>query len=271
LLAQSESEFFDESLLDESDVVYAQYLTHRASVVNEQSNLRLLQTTLRTLLDSAGLTQLAQNTNLSLSSADQNAAQKQAEYAQSIGQQNTLVSSAQLSSLYAERSLAKNVAPFSGLVAEVFVEEGDYVQPGAALMKLVGVSGYEVSVRVPIMMLPLLEVGQVFVVDGVSVGAVSRFSPAVSQGSIEVFIELRADNLVTGQTIAGAILLGTDDASIVAIPRSYIHFTTQGTYIELESGTSRKIDIMYDASDMLYVKVYGDIDTPLKAVTGIKL
>ncbi|MBF0589244.1 MAG: efflux RND transporter periplasmic adaptor subunit [Magnetococcales bacterium] len=98
-------------------------------------------------------------------------------------------------------------APFAGFLQERFVEQGEYVSPGAQLMELVDDGTILVTAHVPQQQVALLQSGQQGVarfLDGREVNGTVRYVAARADRETRSFrVELEIDN-ASGQVSAGA-------------------------------------------------------------------
>jgi RND family efflux transporter MFP subunit len=132
----------------------------------------------------------------------------------------------------AERQLQKTQlrAPFSGIVSERTVSEGDVVQSGNPLFTVVDPSSMRLEAAVPVTALASLTVGSLveFEVSGyngkVFVGRVLRINPAVDPGTrqvrITVAIPNRGNSLVAGLFARGRVT--SLERQALALPLSAI-------------------------------------------------
>lgn len=267
LLTQSESIFFDESIVDPESDLYATFMEYRSAVLSSQVALRTAQQNFTSADNAVKQTKLAGETERTISQINALAAAKQSALSDTMTLQTGVVQKAQLGVLYAQKNLAQSYAPFSGIVSHLFVDTGEYVQPGSPLLTLEGVSGYETVVHIPIQMVDMLQEGQEFLVDGAVVGRVSHFAPTAITGSVNVFIELTGTH-VPGEYVSGQLQLHTDHTNIIEVPRSYIYFTNEGPAVRSVEHILYPVEILYDASDVLYVRT--DSSYPLELIPAVQ-
>ncbi len=268
----SEDSFFDQRVLDVQSGTYAQYLLQRTAITTSQAQLRSGVSALQTLLDAAMETQERSDRQHRLAQIDRLGAETQEAYAREVATYTNNVNQAQLGVVRAQYGLSRNFSPFDGVVRDVYVERGEYVQPGSALLSLYDVSGYELSVRVPADVSDRLAQGQVFLVNDMIAGYVDRFSPILKNGGVTVYIQLLPDIARVGEVLSGTLLLDVSSQEFIyAIPRAYIDFTNTGPELLGLSGRRYPVRIMQDMSDLLYVQSVGEIGEALQPMPRIRL
>lgn len=267
----AETRFFDEKRLATDMGVYAQYLEHRSKTVTAQNSLQTSVNALRTTFDTSTTNTQTLDTSLALAHIDEQASQVQARYAENLTQQQIAVSNAQSGVARAQYSLTQSHAPFSGVISEVFVEQGEYVAPGTPLYTIVGKGVREVKTSVPIAYLPLLAEGELFMMDNVPAGIVRHFAPLAVEGSVEVFIELTSPQFVIGDVVRGELLLESSNTNVITVPRSHLFFDSHGAYITYESGEHTYFHILHDIGDFVYGTPEVLRDIPLIPSSSINL
>lgn len=265
----AEHDFFDEKLIEVNSEIYTTYLNHRRALVGGASGLEAAIATLQTAQNNGALSLHGEDTQVSLGEINYRTAQDALKNTGAIFDQTNNVSERQLDVLYAQRSLGAPSAPFTGVVSEIYVEDGEYVTPGTPLMKIVGSGARELEVRVPASMLPFLKEGLPFVVSGETKGFVSRFAGVLTEGSVAVFIELTGASSLVGGSMEGDILFDIDSTLLTMIPRSYVFFNGNGSYVRTESGSAVPVVIVYDTGEMLYIRSSSALVTNLLPAVGI--
>lgn len=174
---------------------------------------------------------------------------------------------AQAAVVAAELGLGIEVAPFSGTVTQVFVEEGQHVMPGTPLLSYVSTAEQEVEVTVAPALRSYLVVGAPLVIDGQVVGVVDRLAPDAALGGVPVFIRL------TTPFPLGASLRGLLELPVEAtrISRRELFFAASGPYVVDALGESVSVRIVFDAGDTLYIEPVQKLVLPLTEATGIRL
>ena len=154
----------------------------------------------------------------------------------------------------ADRQLAKASirAPFSGIVSEASVSEGDVVSPGTALFSVVDPSTMRLEATVPVEQLSQVKVGipVKFSVTGYQgrafEGKIERVNPAVDpatrQVRVIVAVPNRSNSLVAGLYAEGRV--ATDSRTAVVVPSEAVD--TRGVRpftMRLRSGRVEKLDV----------------------------
>lgn len=271
VLVDGESDFFDAKVVKEESTLYGAYLGHRERIVEAQATLRSRIGSVRDSLVTNEQSILSAETQSTLQEIEYATAAQKAENAAQSAQQSNRVSNAALDVLYAEGSLGMPRAPFSGVIGEVFVNEGEYVVPGTALMTLVGVGAKELRVTVPATMLPYLEEGAAFTSDSIVLGHVTRFAPVLTSGVVTVFIALTDADFVPGDILRGEIQCKLAVSEVIALPRAYLSFDSTGAYVRTLSGARVRVVIMHDTGTTLLVKPITPIAEPLMKTVGMIL
>lgn len=271
VFTSAETRFFDERRLATDMSVYAQYLDHRSNTATSQNVLQTSVNALRASHDTGTTNTQTLDTSLALALIDEQASLTQTEYAENLTKQQLIVANAQSGVARAQYSLTKSHAPFSGVISEVFVEQGEYVAPGTPLYTIVGKGVREVKTTIPLDYLPLLAEGELFVMNDTPAGVVRHFAPLAVKGSVEVFIELTSPLFVIGDVVRGELLLQSTNTNVTMVPRSHLSFDSHGAYITYESGDRSYFQILHDIGDF----VYGTPETvhtmPLLASSGSNL
>jgi multidrug efflux pump subunit AcrA (membrane-fusion protein) len=271
LLTLAETDFLDRQKVDPASTLYASYIGTRSNTIASLNALRSSHAGLATQLDTSTASRETALTTESLAKLAEESAGTQLGYANQITKQQSLVSNAELGVVYAGLSLTEATAPFSGIISKVHVENGEYVTQGTALFTLVGAGAREIRVSVPTVFLPLLQEGAPFTVDGEVVGRIQRFAPVMTNGNVEVFIEFSSYTYVAGEVLRGELLLESNDAHIVQIPRSHLFFNSQGPYVTYESGETSYVTILTDRGDFLYVALENKREEKIKLASSIHL
>lgn len=269
VLVSGESDFLDRRVMSTDSSSYSAYFTHREAIIGAQTNLRSSIGSVRVSQISGTVGNHSAETERELGRINYTAASQMAENEEYIARQSDAVSQASLDVLHEESSLGISRAPFAGVVSEVFVDEGAYLMQGEPLLRLTGTGGSELMVTVPHSMLPYLREGLEFTVDGTVRGYVTHFAPVLIGGSVTVFIELVDDGYVVGDTLRGEIRCEVTDVTTMALPRAYVHFDTEGSYIRTDEGTVVRVVILYDTGNTFIVRSSTQITEPLQRATGI--
>jgi RND family efflux transporter MFP subunit len=126
-------------------------------------------------------------------------------------------------------------APHAGVVVERLAQVGEYLQPGAAVARLVQTSDVELSARAPAALAQRLAPGDPVAVrqDGIEYQArIRAVVPAADQVSRQLELRLSLDD---GQWLVGSaaeVALPQADAhSVVAVPRDALVLRPDGSYV----------------------------------------
>lgn len=271
LFSTAESDIFDrESSFVTSDI-QNEYLIKRSSVLASANLLQVAQAKWQQVIDGALEEKVSLGTNVAVTEVDQHLAESQAEYARQIALQSSSVGRASEAVVSAQQSLGQLKAPFAGVVSRVHVEKGEYVIPGTPLLTLVGSGARELEVSVPAYLLRDISVGQTFIIGGAVVGFVERFSSVSEGGSGSVIISLSTEVVIpVGSSIMGSLIIETSE-SVYSVPRAFVHFASDGPYLQYESGKQSPITIVYDTGSTLFLKVSELNDLPLVPANSISL
>ncbi len=265
----AEQDFFDETLVGVDGDIYTTYLNHRRALTQGATGLETAMDAVLSAQNNGALAVHGVGIEKTLSEINSRTTQDTYENTGAIYDQTSNVSNRQLDVLYAQKTLGSPVAPFTGVIAEVYIEEGDYVSPGTPLMKIVGNGARELEVRVPASMLPFLKEGLAFVVSGETKGFVSHFAHVLQEGSVVVFIELTDTDVVVGESLEGEILFDIDSSLLITIPRSHVFFNGNGAYVRTKSGSEVSVVIVHDLGEVLYVRSSSELVEELLPAVGI--
>lgn len=255
VLRTGEQTVYDERTIIYSGSNYEMYATIRSSVLETHGDLISAITALRSAVDANNEDLLQQRTSVSTTALDQEHAKTVLQYTEKLTQSTDDLTRAQEGVYEAQLSLASVRAPFSGIVSNIMVEDGEYVTSGTPLFSLHGTGAQEVTVSVPTRFLATLKIGQEFSFDDTLIGFVDRFAPVASLGAVEVTISLQGSNFVSGETLTGTLLLEHDESDIYQIPREYIFFNSTGPYIRYKNTETSPVAIVYDDGEHLYATV----------------
>lgn len=269
LFTESESEFLDRNYLSSTDPEYLSYNQYRSDVLVLKLNLQSTQSQLVSLVDGVGINTLNNSSATALSEIGLTNAEVQKNLSEIMYQKTGELTEAERAVLLAQVSLGIQRAPFAGVVSDVIVEEGEYVQAGAPLFKYVGSEAQEIKVNLPEQYLNQIKVGGEFKVDGKVVGNISRFVPVASAGSVTVIIDL-SEVSVVGKNLRGVLSL---QASLnqLQINRSQLFFSNSGPYVMTEEGQQISVSIIHDAGESLIVETNEEVTGSLQSATGIRL
>lgn len=271
VLVSGEEDFLDSRSVPHGGTLYLSYLEQRGSLIESQALLRAQIGSARSGDLDASLGLLDAETSRTLAVIDAEMTSVLAENAFNTKEQSGAVSSARLGVLQAEDALASPRAPFPGIVSEVFVHEGEYVTPGTPLMTLVGSGAKELRVNVPESMLLYLREGAPFTIGTDVVGYVARFAPVLTQGSVEVFIDLVDHEYVAGEAVYGEIVYEIQEDTAHVLPRAYVRFDAGGAYVMTEFGKEIRVTILYDTGKVFVVRSVLPLTEKLIKAVGIAL
>ena len=122
-------------------------------------------------------------------------------------------------------------APFAGIVAKRWVNQGDKVSPDMPVAQIVDLSRMELEAQVPVSEIPFVKVGQEisFLVDGFQgrqfLGKIERVNPSAEIGSrsISVFATLaNADGALKGGMFANGTLATAVGSEVDVIPAAAV-------------------------------------------------
>lgn len=270
IFSGAEADVLDESRVATDSSTYEQYFAYRTAIVEALGGLTTSVATVQGAADSALSNATTQERTVAVSDIDAESAVSQATFSEAIAQSAKEVRVLATDVAIAEQQLGVVTSPFAGVVVKRFKEQGEYAVPGEPLLQLSGTGGAEVAVSVPVEFVALLESGQEFVVNGNTVGVVDRYSSVSEGNSVIVVLALSEQVVNMGQSITGEIMLEPKE-NIYQLSRSYIHFSSNGAYVLDEQGKEYEIDIIYDAGDIVYLKVSSLPDVALKPAYSIFL
>lgn len=267
LFATGERTVFDNQQVDRESSLYAEYLNKREEIFVVKNSVQTAMVELRSTLTSAGEDALGQAKSVTITEADAKEAVRQAEFAQALARASIAVSDSRMGVVNAQISLGNAVAPFSGTVSRVETEVGEYLQPGSPILTLVGMAGKELVVSVPAIFVDYLQTGQEFVSHDKVVGYVDRFSTVAEKGSVQVVIELIAEDLVIGDSVTGNISLAKEATDVLSLPRAYIHFTSTGAVVNTSTNERISVVIVYDYGETVFAR--GDLKPGMNILPNI--
>jgi multidrug resistance efflux pump len=270
VFTESEVEFLDRGQLSTTDDAYIQYNTTRRELLALKESLQTAEDGLASLVDMREVNQLSREGAVATAEIGSAAAATQLGLSGQLLSEIQNLSEADRTVLLAEISLGIERAPYTGVITEVLVEPGEYVQPGTPLLVIVGAQEQEVVVHLPEEFLSRVEIGAPVLEGGEVVGSVSRVVPVAEAGSVRVYVEFtKAQPL--GVSWRGAISLKTDNLSEYTVNRSELFFAVTGPYVVTESGKKIEVEILYDEGTTLHVRPTEAISEPLKPAFGLRL
>ncbi len=271
LLRGGEYDVFDETTMDRTDPRYSEYLAQRAGVIEQLANVQQMYQALRSTVVGTSEDGIAQTQSAETSVLAATQAAEQARFAATLAAQTAAVAAAERAVVAAQIGLANPTAPFAGTVSQVHATVGEFVAAGTPLVTLVGNGAREVVISVPAALMPLLRTGQSFVVDGVSVGYLDRFSTVGTGAGVTAVIALTRDTIPVGTGISGDLMSTAAEEGVYSLPRGVVRFNTAGAYVVTEAGDVVPVHIVYDAGGYLFVTSGMPLDVPLLKSVGITL
>ena len=260
-LASAEDDVFNKRN-SPTETLKKSYLSQKSNIsVALQSMEELLASTNQTI-DAALEDAVIQAKSVSLADLDQQSAETQLEYSLEIANNSAMVQDASVGLANAEKSLGIARAPFSGLVTEVFLDEGEYASPGTPLLRLIGDGMTEIKVTVPQLLGDSLATGQSFVVGGEVVGFVERFVVEENGRGFTVIITLQDDQFLVGETVRGFVVVDQSE-TVFSVPREYVHFDSDGALVRYQTGDHSRVRIVYDNGRSLFLVVEEPKAAPL--------
>lgn len=163
-------------------------------------------------------------------------------------------------------------APFSGVVSERFVQRGEYLQTGAAVVHLVDTSRLEARVQAPLAMAPQIKAGQEIqvrlhgAVQPVTVRAVVPVGDERSR-QFELRVSLPEGFALVGTAVEVAL---PEDAgtTAVTVPRDALVLREAHTYVMRvkADNTAERVEVRAGAARDALVEVTGELSVGDKVV-----
>jgi hypothetical protein len=154
------------------------------------------------------------------------------------------------------------------VVTEVYVELGQYVEAGQPLLRLSGSGAQEMKVKLSGAALSV-QVGDAFLIDGKTVGAVDRVVSVLEAGSATAYITFTEAQTV-GAVVRGELMV-TVGAGLHSISRDYLAFDSTGPYVVTKAGEKIYLKIVHDNGAELVVEGERELNEELVPVFGIRL
>ena len=270
LLLTGERDIFERNSSFVTPAMRVEYTEQRTAVLQALQAIQSVDAQFIQVVDNALEDATSQQTNVAVGDLDEELALMQAQYAERLARQSDVVSDAALGVVAAEQALARPRAPFSGSVARVLVDEGEYVTPGTPLLSLVGNGAREVVVSVPVHLLSGVTVGQPLLRGDDPIGQVARVSQVADGGSGIVIVTLDTTyEMRVGSAVSGT--LSFEHGGVFAVPRLYVFFDNDGPYITYANGEVSRVSVVYDTGSVLYVEVSHVLDQPLRRAHSVSL
>jgi len=168
-------------------------------------------------------------------------------------------------------------APFAGVIGELLVEPGQFIAAGQPVLSLIGSSGLEIAVHLPIERAARLEVGAVARVKAPGTvteasGRIREISAGGPGQAVEVVIELDSEassTLRSGQAVDVTLPLVAEPA--LSVPMSAITQSSSGVarVFRVENGRALAVDIRPGRLQGGWLEVEGNLAAgDLIVVTG---
>jgi RND family efflux transporter MFP subunit len=164
------------------------------------------------------------------------------------------------------RRMAVVRAPFDGVVAERFIQAGEYLTTGAPVVRLVNTAELEVSARAPVTLAPRLKAGDPVSVrddDALIDAHIRSVVPVGDEASRQ--IEVRVALGDTDWSIGTAVQVALPNAAprqVVAVPRDALILRTNTSYVVKvgDDDTIQRVTVDTGASHNGMVEIRGDIE-----------
>ncbi len=272
ILMTAEKDVFEDEYITRNDNTYNEYISNRNNVLLAQKNL---QTAITTLRNTGTLLQedlSSQKTNTIVSDADFKEAEKQSTYTDIIAIQSDMLALTGKNVAIAELSMHKAIAPFGGVIVNMFVNVGDYVMPSEPLFEISNPNLRKIEAYVPSSFLRNLSSELPFVDEyGKEIGKLERYSPIVTNGSIKVVITIYDNSYEIGSSLTGYIVSNKTNLNIFKISRSYVHFDNNGPYILTINKKRIYVEIVSDQGDNIYIKINTEVKDKILPAYGITI
>jgi RND family efflux transporter MFP subunit len=157
-------------------------------------------------------------------------------------------------------------APFDGVVAERFIQVGEYLATGAPVVRLVNTVALEVSAQAPVSLAPRLKAGDLVSVrqdDKLLEARIRSVVPVGDQASRQ--LEVRVALAKTDWSIGTAVQVALPNAEprqVVAVPRDALLLRSNGSYVVrvADDDTIERVSVDTGASVNGLVEIRGGIE-----------
>jgi multidrug efflux pump subunit AcrA (membrane-fusion protein) len=268
LYAQSESEFFDKDQLASEATELAAYSEFRTSLAELSAGLVAATDGAATLGDREGITDITATSSVASALISKDTAASLRAITEQIENATGQLSNAELTVLMTELGLGLSEAPFAGVVTDVYVEIGQYVEAGQPLLRLSGSGAQEMKIKLSGAAVNL-QVGDAFLIDGKTAGVVDRVVPVLEAGSATAYITF-TEAQVVGSVVRGELGV-TIGAGLHSISRDYLAFDSTGPYVVTKAGEKIYLKIVHDNGAELVVEGERELNEELVSVFGIRL
>lgn len=180
-----------------------------------------------------------------------------------VNAQALALAEAKVAELEAMRAHAFIRAPFSGIVSDIYISEGDVVHPTAHLVSLSGNTDWKIVADVADTYNTLLELGASAEVsiDGIAntaTGFIDSIVPAVDTDSHSMRIEIQIPNseekMRPGLFARIALSLSSPEG-VYTLPREYVGYDYGGPYLVAPDNTRMPVHIVRDTGKTIFVSL----------------
>jgi RND family efflux transporter MFP subunit len=234
-------------------LVRAVLVEEQAQVTREQANVEFHQKELQRLA------KLAKDNNAALSRLD--------ESRRDLSIARSALSAARSRVTQTREKLVRTAikAPFAGVVAEQFIQAGEWADPGTAIVRLVDTEALELRARVPVSVLPYIHGNselQLIVAGRPATGTVRALVPVGDEQSrlFELRLTVDNDSLSAGESARIAIPTA-DPKSATVIPRDalVLRQNSSSVFRILDDSTADRVNVTIGMADGEFIEVLGDI------------
>lgn len=268
LYARSESEFFDKDELSSNAPELAAYSEFRTSLAELSAGLVGSIDGASALQSGQSINEISTTAGVASALVGKDTATNLRDITAQIESATVRLSSAELSVLVTELGLGLSEAPFAGVVTEVYVEQGQYVEAGQPLVRLSGSGAQEMKIKLSGAALSLLP-GDEFIVHGKTVGVVDRVVPVLEAGSATAYVVFTEPQMV-GSVVRGLLMVSVG-AGFHVISRDYVSFDSTGPYVVTKAGDKIYFKIVHDNGSELVVEGERELNEELVPAFGIRL
>lgn len=164
------------------------------------------------------------------------------------------------------RRMAVVLAPFDGVVAERFIQVGEYLTTGAPVVRLVNTVELEVSAQAPVTLAPWVKAGDPVSVrhdDSLTEAHIRSVVPVGDDASRQ--LEVRVALVDTNWHIGTAVQVALPNAAprqVVAVPRDALILRTNASYVAKvgDDDTVERVTVDTGTSHKGMVEVRGEIE-----------
>jgi RND family efflux transporter MFP subunit len=164
------------------------------------------------------------------------------------------------------RRMAVVRAPFDGVVAERFIQAGEYLTTGAPVVRLVNTAELEVSARAPVTLAPRLKAGDPVSVrhdDALVDAHIRSVVPVGDEASRQLQVRVALDG--TDWSIGTAVQVALPNAAprqVVAVPRDALILRTNASHVVKvgDDDTIQRVTVETGASHNGMVEIRGEIE-----------